>query len=320
MDRAHRNEPVLPAFDESANPVVGLLGKAHDVRSHVVDESGALDPLVVHQAEQLPRVASGSLDPRHIRMTRGHRDPRLRLQLLPGLDMDVTVEDPQGSLFCHAIFRYHRVSMAGKTRAFGVAAALVLCAWTALAAPRAPTAKPTPLPTPVPPPRELELRKGALSPGRQRFLSRDLTFSRLLRMEEVDLDRDGEMEFLVEGIGTVKRIPEDVVAIDFVSRLRLPFESPILAVLKRVGEEWKPLLLVHVPLRCGQSDDLGTCDQLIQFRSVRFRFDDRPQVVLQILHSGEAGTSASYTYRLEKGRLETTFSAALARSPVHVTI
>jgi hypothetical protein len=234
--------------------------------------------------------------------------------------MDVAVEDSQGSLFCHAIFRYHRVSMAGQTRAIGVAAALALCAWTALAAPRAPTAKPTPVPTPVPPPRELEPRKGALSPGRQRFLSRDLTFSMLLRVEEVDLDRDGDPEFLVEGIGTVKRIPEDVTAIDFVSRLRLPFESPILAILKRAGDEWRPLLLAHVPLKCGQSDDLATCDQLIQFRSVRFRYDDRPQVVLQILHSGETGSNASYAYRLDKGRLETTFSVALPRSSVDVSI
>jgi hypothetical protein len=222
----------------------------------------------------------------------------------------------KGSLFCHAIFRYHAGSMVTRTSALAVVAGLILSALATAVAPRVPT----PVPTPVPPPRELEPRRGALSPARQRFPSRELTFSRLLRVEEVDLDRDGEMEFLVEGVGTVKRLPAEIPAVDFVSRLRLPFESPILAVLKRSGEEWKPLLLVHVPLRCGQSDDLGTCDQLIQFRSVRFRFDDRPQVILQILHSGEAGTNVSHAYRLEKGRLETTFSVALPRSSVDVTI
>jgi len=201
----------------------------------------------------------------------------------------------------------------------GLLAAGIACAGVVLATPRA-TPVPTPIPTPVPPPREIESRKGALVPGRQRFPSRDFTLSRVIRVEEVDLDRDGEMEFLVEGIGTVKRLPEDIPFVDFVSRFRLPFESPILAVLKRAGEEWRPLLLAHIPLRCAQSDDLNTCDQLIQFRTVRFRYDDRPQVVLQILHSGDTGTNASYAYRLDKGRLETTFSAALPRSSVDVAI
>jgi len=79
MDRAHRDEPVFRAFDESANPVIGLFGEAHDVRSDIVDQSGALDPLVVHQGEQLPRISSGPVDSRQIQMTGGHRDPRRRL-------------------------------------------------------------------------------------------------------------------------------------------------------------------------------------------------------------------------------------------------
>src|SRR5262249_16186322 len=164
----------------------------------------------------------------------------------------------------------------------------IACAGVALGIPRAtpvPASGPTPVPTPVPPPREIESRRGALLPTRQRFPSRDLTFSRLLRVQEVDLHRDRHIQFRGEGIGTVKRLPEDIPSVDIVSRLRLPFESPILGILKRAGEEWRPLLLVHVPLRCAQSDDLNTCDQLIQFRSVRFRYDDRPQVVLQIFHS-----------------------------------
>jgi len=83
--------------------------------------------------------------------------------------------------------------------------------------------------------------------------------------------------------------------------------------MKRTGEEWKTLLAVHVPLRCGQSDDLSTCDQLMAFRTIRFRFDDRPQVVLQILHPGESGLNETYSYRLNNGKLETTFSLALPR-------
>lgn len=179
-----------------------------------------------------------------------------------------------------------------------------------------------PAPTPVPPPRVADPhRKGEVSLTRvARFPSRDVVFSRLVRVEEVDLDHDGEMEALIEGIGTVHNLPDQIPAVDFVSRERLPFESPILAVMKRAGEEWRPLLLAHVPLRCSQSDDLSSCDQVTQFRSVRFRFDDRPQVVLQILHPGEAGINETYAYRLVGGRLETTFAVSLARASVDVVI
>jgi hypothetical protein len=153
-----------------------------------------------------------------------------------------------------------------------------------------------------------------------RFPSQELAFSRLLRVEEIDLDRDGEGEVLVEGIGTVKKVFNDTLTVDFVSRQRLPFESPILAVLKRSGDEWKTLLAVHVPLRCGQSDDLSTCDQLTAFRTIRFRLDDRPQVVLQILHPGETGLNETYAYRLVNGKLETTFALALPRVSADASI
>ncbi len=178
-----------------------------------------------------------------------------------------------------------------------------------------------PQPTPVPPPRVEEGNKGGPPTSRvTRFPSREVAFSRLLRIEEVDLDRDGDMEALIEGIGTVRKLPDNVPAVDFVSRSRLPFESPILAVMKRVGDEWRPLMLAHVPLRCGQSDDVSSCDQVTQFRSVRFRFDDRPQVVLQILHPGEAGTNESYVYRLVGPKLDTTFGVALPRASVDVVL
>jgi len=188
------------------------------------------------------------------------------------------------------------------------------------AKPLSPTAAPTPVPTPVPPPRVDDGRRGArTAQPLARFASRDMTFSRLIRVEEVDLDRDGESEYLVEGIGTIRRLPDDIPTVGFVSRSRLPFESPILAVIRRNREEWQPLWIAHVPLRCGQSDDLNSCDQVLAFRSVRFRFDDRPQVVLQILHPGDSGLNETYAYRLNRGRLETTFSVSQPRSGVEVT-
>jgi hypothetical protein len=211
--------------------------------------------------------------------------------------------------------------MAHKIRGLLLGAGLLFSCLAIAPCAAEPPRSPTPVPTPVPPPRVEESRKGGPPAARPaRFPSRDVTFSRLVRVEEVDLDRDGEVEALVEGIGTVKRLPEQAPAVDFVSRSRLPFESPILAVMKRFGDEWRPLLLAHVPLRCGQSDDLNSCDQLMQFRSVRFRFDDRPQVVLQILHPGEAGTNESYAYRLVGAKFETTFAVALPRSSVDVAI
>ena len=189
------------------------------------------------------------------------------------------------------------------------------------AARRAPPTTPTPVPTPVPPPRIETTRKGVLSRDRvTRFPSRNVTFSRLLRVEEVDLDRDGVSEVLVDAIGTVQQIPEGVPAVGFVSRYRLPFESPLLAIMKKSGDEWNPLWIAHVPLRCGQSDDLSTCDQLLRFHSIRFRFDDRPQVVFQMLHAGDSGLNETYAYRLVKGKLETTFSVSLPRASVTVSI
>lgn len=183
-----------------------------------------------------------------------------------------------------------------------------------------PTPSPTPAPTPAPPPRVEAARKGARTlQTLSRFASRDLSFSRLLRVEEIDLDRDGDTDFLVEGIGTVHRLADGLPTVGFVSRSRLPFESTLLAIIKRNREEWQPLWIAHVPLRCGQSDDLNSCDQVLAFRSVRFRFDDRPQVVLQVLHPGDAGINETYAYRLNRGRLETTFSVSQPRSGAEVT-
>ncbi len=197
--------------------------------------------------------------------------------------------------------------------------ALLLCGSVA-AAPVRPARTPTRMPTPQAPPRVEEPRKGIMPRERVRFSSRDVTFSRLIHVEEVDLDRDGVSEVLVDGIGTVLRLPEETPAVGFVSRYRLPFESPLLVVMKRFGDEWRPLFIAHVPLRCGQSDDLSTCDQLLSFRSIRFRFDDRPQVVFQLLRPGDSGLNETVALRLSKGKLEQTFSVSLARSSVSVSI
>jgi hypothetical protein len=207
----------------------------------------------------------------------------------------------------------------------GVGLVAISAASPASPAPQAakrPTAVPTPIPTPQAPPRIEDTRKGAVPRERNaRFPGKDLSFSRILRVEEVDLDRDGVPEVMLEAIGTVQRLPEDVPAIGFVSRYRLPFESPLLVVLKKNGEEWRPLFIAHVPLRCGQSDDLSTCDQLLQFRTIRFRYDDRPQVVFQMLHPGDSGLNETYVYRLgAHGKLESTFSVSLPRVSVTVSV
>ncbi len=179
---------------------------------------------------------------------------------------------------------------------------------------------PTAIPTPVPPEREGRQHKGAASGTRvTRYENRHVSFAKLARVEEVDLDRDGVFEALVQGVGSFRSLPPDIPVVGFVSRTRLPFENPILAVFKRGrGAEWELLLAGHLPLLCTQRDDPARCDELLAFRSVEFRFDDRPQVALQIVHPGDARLSETHMYRLDRGRFDTTFSIALPRSAVEV--
>ncbi len=193
---------------------------------------------------------------------------------------------------------------------------------TPTSARRPPTAAPTAIPTPVPPEREGRQNRGAApAPDRRgaRYENRSVRYSKVTRVEEVDLDRDGVFEALVEGVGTVRSLPPDIPAVGFVSRARLPFENPILSVFKRApGGDWDLLLAAHLPQQCTQSADTARCDELLAFRSVDFRFDDRPQVALQIVRAGEPRLSETYMYRLDKGRFDTTFSAVLPRAAVEV--
>lgn len=214
-----------------------------------------------------------------------------------------------------------------RTRRLLGVAALAASLGASLEAAPAPSPRKTPVPAPSPQPSPVaperqprSIRKGALSlPSAQRYENANIRFSRLRRVEEVDLDNDGVFEALVEGIGTVKSLPPDVPAVGFVSRARLPFENPLVAVFKRKGGSWDLLLVAHLPMRCSQGDDPAKCDELLAFRSIPFRFDDRPQVALQIIHAGEPRLAEALTYRLDRGRLETTFSSALPRSGIEVT-
>jgi hypothetical protein len=108
-------------------------------------------------------------------------------------------------------------------------------AQTPAATRRPPTATPTAVPTPVPPERvSSSARKGAVPSGRvQGYDNPYVRFSKLTRIEQVDLDNDGDFEALLEGIGTVQSLPPDIPAVGFVSRTRLPFENPLVAVLRR---------------------------------------------------------------------------------------
>jgi hypothetical protein len=187
------------------------------------------------------------------------------------------------------------------------------------AAPR-PTPSPTVRPTPVPPQRERATRKGGPPTQRvARFSNPNVTFTRLQRVEEIDLDRDGTFESLVEGIGTVRSVPVSAPTLGLLSASRLPFESQLLTVFGRQGADWGVLFLGHLPLRCGQADELARCDQLLAFHSVRFRFDDRPQVLIDIQHAGENGLHETHTYRHNGSSLEETFNATLPRDSVEVS-
>ena len=51
-----------------------------------------------------------------------------------------------------------------------------------------------------------------------------------------------------------------------------------------------------------------------------FRFDDRPQIALEIIHAGEPHLLEAHVYRLDRGRLETTFTATGPRIGLDVEI
>ena len=205
---------------------------------------------------------------------------------------------------------------------FGAAAMAVVYGLGA-APQKAPTPVPTPIPTPVPPERVAGSQNKGSVPERRlpRYENRFVSFSKISRVEEVDLDGDGAAEALVEGIGTVRGLPPDIPVVGFVSRTRLPFENPIFAAFQRgKGGDWNLLLVGHLPLRCTQSDDPARCDELYAFRTVRFRFDDRPQIALEIVHSGEPQLLEAHVYRLDRGRLDTTFTATGPRPGLDVEI
>jgi len=174
----------------------------------------------------------------------------------------------------------------------------------------------------VPPERAPAVNKGAAPDKRDsRYPNPYVSFSKITRVEEVDLDNDGAAEALVEGIGTFRGLPQDIPTFGFVSRSRLPFENPIFAVFKRIkgSGDWDLLLAGHLPLRCRQTDDPAKCDELFAFYSIPFRFDDRRQVVVQILHAGEPRVSETRIYRLDAGRMTETFGIALPKSSVDVS-
>lgn len=205
---------------------------------------------------------------------------------------------------------------------FGAAAMAVVCGLAA-APQKAPTPVPTPIPTPVPPERVGGSQNKGSVPERRlpRYENRFVSFSKISRVEEADLDGDGAAEALVEGMGTVRGLPPDIPVVGFVSRTRLPFENPIFAAFQRgKGGDWNLILVGHLPLRCTQSDDPARCDELYAFRTVRFRFDDRPQIALEIVHAGEPHLLEAHVYRLDRGRLDTTFTATGPRPGLDVEI
>ena len=215
------------------------------------------------------------------------------------------------------MFPDRRASFLSGAIAMGVACGL------AAAPQKAPTPVPTPIPTPMPPERVSSSQNKGSAPERRlpRYENRFVSFSKISRVEEVDLDGDGAPEALVEGIGTVRGLPPDIPVVGFVSRTRLPFENPIFAAFQKTrGGDWNLLLVGHLPLRCSQSDDPARCDELEAFRTVLFRFDDRPQIALEIIHAGEPHLLEAHVYRLDHGRLDATFTATGPRGGLDVEI
>ena len=193
------------------------------------------------------------------------------------------------------------------------------------AAPRkAPTPVPTPIPTPVPPERVPSRRTRAPLAERRHAAVREQVRELL-----EDLARRGGGSRQRRGRRGPRRGDRDRAR----PAARHPgrrASSPACACPSRTrssrssrrarAADWNLLLVGHLPLRCSQSDDPARCDELYAFRTVLFRFDDRPQVALEIVHAGEPHLLEAHVYRLDRGRLETTFTATGPRIGVDVEI
>jgi hypothetical protein len=94
IDRADRQQTVTMLAGERRDPVVHLAGEPHHVGRDVIDAAGALHPIGVEIAEEALRRLEDLLRVA-MRLVVDHRE-RLRLHHLPGLYVDVDVEDRHG--------------------------------------------------------------------------------------------------------------------------------------------------------------------------------------------------------------------------------
>jgi hypothetical protein len=95
VNRAHGEEAVLVAGDEPGDPLVDRLVEAHHLGSDVVDEGGAFDPLCVEEREELVRAREDSLEPVPVVPPPRHRLENGGVELPPGLNVHVAVENAE---------------------------------------------------------------------------------------------------------------------------------------------------------------------------------------------------------------------------------
>ena len=94
IHRAHRHQPIAMPARERRDPVIHLAREAHHVRRDVVDAARAIDSFRVEKAQQTVRRRQHVLRIR-VRRVVDHGQ-HFRLDHLPGLDVDVGVEDLHG--------------------------------------------------------------------------------------------------------------------------------------------------------------------------------------------------------------------------------
>jgi hypothetical protein len=94
MHPAVRQQPLRVGPGISRREVVGRIGEAHDVGARVIDEPDPPHPGLVHDLEQRLRIVhQGEQEVPVVFLAGAHHRLHFRLQVPPGLDMDVDIGD-----------------------------------------------------------------------------------------------------------------------------------------------------------------------------------------------------------------------------------
>jgi hypothetical protein len=105
MHAAEGDDPVRVLVAVGRAVVVDAGTEAHQVLGRVVDQRDPGDVLLVEEADELAGLLDEALDVLQVRAPAAHDLGDFGLELLPGLDVDVGVHDPEVSDLHQSMFR-----------------------------------------------------------------------------------------------------------------------------------------------------------------------------------------------------------------------